>query len=63
MAKYTFYVTSTETLMATVEAASFEEAAEIYEEMDGGEFVGDPCSASWDLVAIENDDTGEWREI
>lgn len=51
-ASYLSYVT------AEIEADSFEEALEIYDDMDGGEFE-DTGLGEWRLYAITCDDTGE----
>ena len=53
------YVTFVE---AEVEADSFDEARNLYEGMDGGEFVADPFSGDWRLEFIQCEDTGETVE-
>ena len=45
---------------AEIEADSFEEAKEIYEEMDGDEFEGDPYG-NWELESITCKKTGETK--
>lgn len=47
---------------AEIEADDFDSAKELYEEMDGGEFVEDSAFAHWELDSIECKDTGETIE-
>lgn len=57
MAKYKVYYEQSSYLYAEVEANSPEEAYEIAELMDGGEFTEDICSAEWRYVGAEDMDT------
>ena len=57
--KYQVVVRCTYYLSADVEADSFEEAYDIAESMDGGEFIEDPCSADWEISLIINENSGE----
>lgn len=50
--KYMVYYSSIQWYSAEVEADSFDEAREIAYEMDGGDFVEDPCSGDWELEMI-----------
>lgn len=60
--KFTVYYSSIQWYSADVEANSFDEAREIADEMDGGDFVEDPCSGDWELEMItdENGNTIEY---
>lgn len=56
--KFTIEVSCVSYLTAEVEADSFDEAREIYEDMDGGDFE-DTGLGDWRLYAITCEDTGE----
>lgn len=56
MAKYTVCYEQTSYLYAEVEANSPEEAYEIAEGMDGGDFTEDITSAEWRYVWAQDED-------
>lgn len=60
--KFTVYYSSIQWYSADVEANSFDEAERLADEMDGGDFVEDPCSGDWELEMItdENGNTIEY---
>lgn len=58
--KYTVTVKCVEYLTLEVEADSFDEAYDIAENADGGEFAPDPCP-DWDIYSI-TDESGRREE-
>ena len=59
--KYKVYYVQSSVVSAEVEADSFEQAKEIAEGMDGGEFSEDPTTCDWEFFGIQSED-GHWEE-
>lgn len=58
MATYRVYATSYSRMRIDIEADSPEEAYEIYENTDGGDFA--ECGCGWEYDGMRNMDTKEW---
>lgn len=56
--RFTIQASSIAYVTAEIEAGSFEEAMETYEDMDGGDFT-ETGFGDWRLFAITCEDTGE----
>lgn len=63
MAKYTIWAKQTSYLSVEVEADSFEEAEDMYEYIDGGEFIEDICSSEWKLAYIEDENGNDYMRL
>lgn len=63
MAKYTIWAKQTSYLFVEVEADSFEEAAEMYEDIDGGDFTEEISTADWELAYIEDENGNDYMKL